>query len=152
MGRASSVNMPNVARFPFWYVVALVLGTGLVAWIYAPRPKPPGVEIRSVKVEPHYVEKGGTVLRMTTRYDNDGCDQIILARFLINSMPSPPIVLPQMQGPTVLPKDRHEITEEVPLAFDLTKGQWHLFSVASCYLEHEASATVSPTALFEIHD
>lgn len=136
---------------PFVVPVAMaVLGFAL-GWLMQPAPPDPVVQIKNVTVEP--VSVGGeTHLRITTSYTNTGCSQVLLTRFLLNTKPAPSVALPQQQGPTILPVDHDELVEDVTLAFTLTEGTWHLFSVASCYLNGDPvpAATVAPTALFDV--
>lgn len=141
--------MPRIR--PFVVPVAMaVLGFGL-GWIMQPPPPDPVVQIKNVRVAPMTVD-GVTHLRITTAYSNTGCTQVLLTRFLLNTRPAPSIALPQQQGPSILPVDKHEFIEDVTISFTLTEGQWHLFSVASCYLNGDPvpAATVAPTALFDI--
>lgn len=141
--------MKTVKRFAIPALMA-VLGFGL-GWIMQPPPPDPVVQIKNVRVEPVTVE-GATHLRITTAYSNTGCTQVLLTRFLLNTRPAPSIALPQQQGPSILPIDKNEFIEDVTISFTLTEGQWHLFSVASCYLNGDPvpAATVAPTALFDI--
>jgi hypothetical protein len=119
-------------------------------WLLSGPKPPPNIRILGVGVIP--VERnGGTRLHITTRYSNTGCTQILLARFLLNTRPTPSIALPQQQGPTVLPAKSTELIEDIDLNFTLGTGEWHLFSNAVCYSDGDPipSAAVSPTALFD---
>ena len=129
---------------------ALLLGL-LLGWYLAPVPPDPKIVITRIDVQP-VTNESGTVLTITTRYQNRGCEQILLARFLLNTRPTPSIALPQQHGPTVLPPGANELIETVSLDFALHAGQWHMFSVASCYVAGlpVPDSTVSPTALFDV--
>lgn len=124
-----------------------------VGWYMMPGAAAPSIEIEDVKVSPSD-SNHGTILQVTTKYINRGCDQILLARFLMNTRPVPSIALPQQQGPVVLPPDQSVVIETIDVGFDLYPGTWHMFSVASCYVDKRAlpSSTVSPTALFDIEN
>ena len=139
-------------RISHWALVLVTLLVGIWGgWYFAPLPPAPRIVIRTIDVDP-VEDANGTLLQITTTYDNSGCDQILLARFLLNTKPTPSIALPQKQGPTVLPANDNRSVEQLSIGFRLGEGQWHLFSVASCYVDGEAvpNATVSPTALFNI--
>lgn len=140
----------NVTKLAVPMALLLVLAF-MFGWRLAPDRPSPRIVIEHIGVEPLRGERG-TILRITTGYKNSGCDQILLARFLLNTKPTPSIALPQRQGPVILPASGNMIVENVPLGFPLRGGQWHMFSVVSCYVDGSVipDATVSPTALFEI--
>jgi hypothetical protein len=147
--------MVAIVRNRAWMNWALVILAGLAGiwfgWYLTPSPPPPRIAIKAIDVHP-LANAHGTLLQITTMYNNTGCDQILLARFLLNTRPVPSIALPQQQGPTVLPVTDNRIIEKLSLGFSLHEGQWHMFSVVSCYVDGEVmpDSTVSPTALFEI--
>jgi hypothetical protein len=145
--------MMRVARLGAIPVVMLLLGA-VVGYLLGPSAgvPDPTVRITGVMVEPAGPASGPARLRITTHYSNSGCTQVLLARFLINSHPAPSIALPQQQGPAILPVDENVYVEDLALDFPLTRGTWHMFSVASCYRDGELlpSATVAPTALFDV--
>jgi hypothetical protein len=151
------MGLPVVAQNPrlWWVATTLMVGAAVAAgWWIAPKPgpdAPPQILISDVQVAP-LVSHTGTDLHIATVYTNTGCDRILLARFLINTHPTPSIALPQQQGLSTLPPDKNQMLETVSLGFDLAKGQWHLFSQATCYVDGKplANAIVSPTALFEV--
>lgn len=132
-------------------VVGGMLVAIIIGWYFTKQPVRPHIAIHSIDVFPEKTGVDGTVLRITTRYENQNCIQILLVRFLMNSH-SPSIALPQQKGPTILPRDKTEVVETVHIGFDMSKGEWHLFSVASCYAgnDSEPTAAVAPTSLFTI--
>lgn len=133
-------------------MIAALFGFGLGWWVSHHDPlgagniKITGVDVRIIRTTD---VSDGTKLRIVTMYENIECEQVLLSRFLIHAPPTPTIVLPRQLGPTVLPIDESQIDEYVYLDDKLTKGPWHLFSVASCYRKKDPlpSADVSPVAL-----
>lgn len=154
MPRAFMPSSTAMRRMRMFIAPVVMASLGFAAgWSLQPPPPDPVVQIKSITVMPTLFDANTkTRLHITTRFSNSGCTQTLLTRFLLNSHPAPSVALPQHHGPTVLPIGEEEIIEDVLLDFPLTHGTWHLFSVASCYLNGDPvpAATVAPTALFDI--
>lgn len=129
----------------------VLVGGALIGLYLAYQPFEPSIRIRNVRVQA-FTKEPGTKLIITTDYANKGCERIMLSRFIMNTDPASARILPAQQGSTLLPNDKTQIVERVPLNHDLGKGEWHLFTVATCYIAKEPVpvATVSPTALFVV--
>lgn len=134
-----------------WVYIVIAALAVVAGWVLFYQPFEPSIRIRKVQVQA-LTRAPGTRLVITTDYANTGCERIMLSRFIMNTDPNSARILPAQQGATLLPKEQTRIVENVPLIHDLSKGEWHLFTVATCYVANEPVpvATVSPTSLFMV--
>ena len=149
--------MLRKAKLPLVAVVAVLVGFA-VGWFAQLHQQVPEQAIKIITVNVRSIGTsdvgGGTKLRILTRYTNTGCEQVLLTRFLINSLTDQPAIsLPRQHGIAILPIDKDEVDEYVILDMKLTGGRWHLFSVASCYRHDDPipASDVAPIALFDVN-